>query len=185
MHADPCHRAQYATLSALDRALLRLDTALRAAGTAGDAVDRRYLADSELFRHALASMRLQLAEGLAAARTMPADAWRDPDLVPVIEPVWWIEPGGGEDGLGVRDGVLHDADSGAPLLAARQRMLAQYRGTPMGEMVRRNGVVTYRVARRPTGKGAPSRETPAASSGEKPPVTPTPSAPAPGPTSGG
>jgi hypothetical protein len=174
------------TMEALDDAIEGLERALLVAGPASDdAVDRRYRADADLFRHTLQVHRFQLAEALAAARTLPAGAWKDPDLVPGVDPEWWVY--GGTDG----DRILEtpwDPAAAARLRADRERMLATYRGTPFGEMVRRNSIHTFRLGWRPVASGDPSsRGTPADSSGDPGPATPRGggSSGAGGPTSGG
>ncbi len=153
------------TIEAIDGAVGDLERALLRTGSSADAVDRRYRADADLFRHTLLVHRFQLAEALAAARPLGPDAWRDPGLVPGLEPGWCIA------GERVEDAPW-DPGAAARLLADRRRMLETYRGTPFGEMVRRNSVHTFRLVWRPVAKGDPSaRGTPAESSGGHGPAT--------------
>lgn len=153
------------TAKALDRAIAILSRKVKPR----DAVDRRYHADADLLRHTLLTLRFQIAQAVAAARLLPRNAWKDPKLIPGLDPEWWILRGPDVASRKIR---VYDPKLAEILKADRIRMLERYAGTPFGEMVRRNGVFTYKLAWRPVRSGRPAKETPADSSGKRGPTTP-------------
>ncbi len=172
-------------LPALDAAITRLKPFAESVGD--DDRERRYYADAALLHHILSVKRFQLGEAYAAAVGLPKDAWKNKDLTPLLDSVWYLDPAKDAKDVHPRNVPLYDKARGKKITEARKTHLRKYIGTPFGELVRKNGVFTYRLDWRPRGSpGRPDREAPSQSKGPKvqtPPSAPgsTPS----GPSTGG
>lgn len=154
-------------LEAIERALAILEAPL--AELPADGPARRYHADARLFQHVLLVKRFQTLEALAAGEVLPDDAFEREGLTPGLDPETWVRRGADpEDVEPEPDAEAHDAERGADLLEARRRHLEAFRGTPFGEAVARNPVVTYRLIWLPVATGAPSRRSPSESDGAGP-----------------
>lgn len=174
-------RIAAAWIERADGALAVLDAALAAPPPASDP-DARWWADAALFRQTLATVRFELAEAVAVARDLPADAFDDDSVWLTLVPVDWIEEGlSCEPVSGVEP---RDPAAAKALAAARQVHLDRFAGTPFGEIVARNAVVTFVVERRPKleANGRPPGRTPSESGAEN---VPTPPRPAGGSSGGG
>jgi hypothetical protein len=155
---------------AVVKAIARLDDVLRTAPT--DGPDRRYHADALLLRHILLVKKFQLGEALAAGKTCPENAWDDENLVPTLDPETFLRQEDDPEMVIPEDIEVHDKALGEEVVKARARHLARFAGTPFGELVARNPVLTYRVRLVPYGRGVPTRETPSESDGEGPSTPP-------------
>jgi hypothetical protein len=172
-------------IGALDEAGRILDRALSAPKRkTGPA--RRWRADAELFRHIIAAYRFELGEARAAAQEIRESDWDDDKTCPGIADEIWIPRG--SDPARVRKADHRGAwqpERGKKIAEARRGFLRRYAGTPFGEIVARNEVVTYRMKRyikvEHFDEGPPDAGTPSESAARK---SPTPRA-GPGSSSGG
>ncbi|MHC5010803.1 MAG: hypothetical protein ACYTG6_07615 [Planctomycetota bacterium] len=157
----------------------RLTQALERADELRDGADRRYEADALLFRHILQVLHFELSEAVAAAETVPEDAWKNEDAYPGIRQEPWVVPGDDPEAIRTTDARVFDAGLGARLVEARREHLRRFRGTPFGVQVAANSVATWVLT-----KGAkiepstvplqPTGRTPGESDGTPPPPSPRP-----------
>ena len=165
-----------------------LDRALSKTREPLDPVDRRLAADAALLRHILLVLDFELSEALAAAGTVPDDAWdNDAAAHPGIRPVRWIEPGDDPDQIRTTGVPLFADGHGARVEAARAEQLRRYRSTPFGVQVAANAVDTWQLTTmrklQATGKPRVPGRTPSES--ETTPPAPTPRRPGGGSSGGG
>ncbi|MEN8151490.1 MAG: hypothetical protein ABFS86_16860 [Planctomycetota bacterium] len=124
-----------------------LDAAL-AAPRKADAVDRRYRADAEYLRHIVAIYRFEIGEAIAAAETVTPADWDDDRTFPGIVPKVWIRSGSDPDQVKTADDLgAQRGDAGREIAELRRAFLRRYGGTPFGELVGRNHVATWVLAR--------------------------------------
>jgi len=171
-------------LRILDGAIRRIDVAIGRARSPRDDRARRDLADARLLRHVLGCERFAWGEAYARGRRLMARPWGADGRIPSLQTVNWAERGG--EG---RPAVVHadvepvDMDRAAALLADRRFLIETYAGTPWGEMVARNRIVTYRLRRVRLGSGNPVRRPGLADTAPRPPDV-TPSGGSAGPSTG-
>lgn len=158
------------SIAAMDRALAILRNALGPARPKDD-VDARYRADAELFKHIVLVHRFELMEAYAAALEATEELWSDPKLIPGLDPEYYIHAGRDPEFIPVTQAKLFHPEEGRKLVPARSDHLRKYLGTPFGEIVARNPVMTYRLIRRPIAPGIPAKRTPS-ESGDKQQPTP-------------
>ena len=75
------------SLVALDQALLILERALAKEGLKDGIATRRYRADALYLHHVLLVHRFTIGEALVEARKLPQDAFKNPELIPGLDPV--------------------------------------------------------------------------------------------------
>jgi len=176
-------------LKALDGCIATLDAAIEHTPERPDDIDLRLLADAHLFRHVLVVQRFSLGEAVAVARHLPADAWDHPDLYPALFCDEFLLRGSDPEKVIPRTKRIFDPEQAERVTEDRKFMLRRYRGTPFGETVARNEVVTYRFAfgRKIVRKPGEGARNPAESDQDEGPTTRPGggSRPAPPPTSGG
>ncbi len=151
----------------------------KAAGKELDAPDRRYAADAALLRHIANVLHFELNEALAAAATIPDDAWKDEEAYPGIRPAVWIQRGDDAENIRTTDVHVFDEALGKALIEARSEQLRKFGGTPFGIQVAANTVETWTVSygkkMKPTpGRVQPPGRTPSESDGNTPSPSPRP-----------
>ncbi len=102
-------------------------------------------ADAELLLHTLRTLAFGLGEALHEARRLPADAFEREGEVPGIVARDWIRPRTDPETMTPTSLKPHDEKGAATIRERRIRHLRKYGGTPFGETVHRNSVVTYRL----------------------------------------
>ena len=152
----------------LGSAIVALDRGLQS--EVRDAVDRRYRADAILLRHILLVKRFHVLEALGAAEELDrSTAWDRMPLQPLLTSKVFLKRASGSERVLPERVRIHNQDLGARVFYERKRFLAQYAGTPYGELVGRNRVLTYEVVWRDlTPKKRGSGRAPAESSGPAP-----------------
>jgi len=131
-------------LDALDECIGTLDAAIERASERPDDGDLRLLADAHLFRHMLVVQRFSLGEAAEVAKHIPSDAWDHPDLYPALFCDEFLLRGSDPAKVIPRTERIFDREQAERVTEDRKFMLQRYRGTPFGETVARNEVVTYR-----------------------------------------
>ncbi len=130
----------------MDRVIDALDDALRRAGEAKDAVDRRLRADADLLHQALETIRFRTEEFIRCSASIPPQSWTgEPADTPHLEDQIWIRGGDADAPVTARPLPLMDKERGARLLASRKAFLERYAGTPFGAIVAANDVYTFRL----------------------------------------
>lgn len=168
--------------AALDQAARALDQGLAREADAAP----RHAADARLFRHVVEVARFEVGEAQAAARAVPAADFEEGAAVTLREEPW-IRPGRDPERIETTTALPLDAAAAERVRAARAEHLRRFAGTPFGEEVALNPVLTFRAERvdlQPlTGLLPGSGRSPGESKGA--PKVPTPPAPRPGAGSGG
>ncbi|MCP5067893.1 MAG: hypothetical protein GY946_15135 [bacterium] len=184
-HKEFLRKAKHwqAAAAAVDKLLGK---ALAGARSEPDAADRRYAADAALLRHIARVLHFELSEALAAAATVPDDAWKQEDTYPGIRPTTWIQRGDDPENIQTTDAHVFGTERGARLKDARSEHLRRFGGTPFGVQVAANTVETWvlttgKKIKSTPGQLQPPGRTPSESQGNPPIPTPRP----PGGGSGG
>jgi hypothetical protein len=133
-------------LEALDKAAKLLDGALAdTPAVPDDPLQRRLRADAELLRHVVRVARFEIAEGLAASKSLPRDAWTRADQTPGVIDKVWISAGYDPEKIRTQPMQHADPKAAAAVLAERKALLTRYRGTPFAEVVGLNDVAPLRL----------------------------------------